>query len=123
MRAILAAVVIVVVSSAAHAQTRESVIDLSALGWGTLEIPEPIETDGDLATREWLIRSTDTSRFRVVAERAGTLCAGAWFNPQPHTLTHVSLRRVGVVHKLLVRDTWNGANAVTIVSLNTPACR
>lgn len=121
MRLIFAALVIAVASNVS-AQTVESTIDLSSLGWGALDMPEPIETDGDLSTAEWLIRSQVTNRFRVVAVRSGRLCAGAWFDPRPHPLVQVAVRRVGMLHKLLIRDTYAGSDAVNIVTLITPSC-
>lgn len=107
----------------ASAQTVESKIDLSSLGMGRIDMPEPIETDGDFTTREWLIRSLETNQFRVVVERDGQACAGEWFDPRPHPFASVAVRRVGVVHKLLVRFSLSGSDAVTVVALDTPVCR
>lgn len=121
MRAILALAFASLMLVPASAQTVESTLDLSALGWGGIDTPEPIETDGDFTTREWLIRSYETNLFRVVAERGGTICAGPWFNPKPHMFAPVALRRLGVTHVLLVRAV--AQEVVTIVRLDTPSCR
>lgn len=105
-------------TSPVFAQTVEAVLDLSALGWGAVNMPDPIETDGDFSTREWLVQSATTGELRVVAERNGVLCTGTWFRPSSHIFITVALRRVGVVHKLLVRDRDN----TRIVALDTPDC-
>lgn len=120
MRAILALAFASLMLVSASAQTVESTLDLSALGWGGLDTPEPIETDGDFTTREWLIRSYETNLFRVVAELGEGLCAGPWFQPKSHPFSPVALRRVGLTHVLLVREV--GRDVVTIVRLETPAC-
>lgn len=115
------ALVFVLLSSPVFAQTVEGTLDLSALGWGALDAPESIETDGDFATREWLIRSLDTNRLRVAAERPSGLCAGPWFSPRAHPFAQVWTERIGLVHKLLVRSSI-GANVVTVIALDTPTC-
>jgi hypothetical protein len=120
--AVVAAFVVVAVS-VGSAQTVESTLNLSSLGWGNLDTPRSIETDGDFSTREWLISSADTGLWRVVAERAGGICAGPWFNPlngaNPFG-TVLDVQRVGLVHKLLVRTL--GQNVVTVIRLDTPGC-
>jgi hypothetical protein len=113
----------------AQAQTIESVFDLSVLGWGALDTPQSVETDGDPDTREWLVRPVSQvgrPLFRVVTERGGLLCAGDWFNangPESkfmYPLTLVTVQRVGRFDKLVVRQ--NGSSVVTVVALDTPVC-
>lgn len=118
MRVLIAAVVLTVSSVVVSAQTVESTIDLSALGWGTIDVLEPVETDGDLATREWLIRSMEINQYRVIAERPSGLCAGAWFDPRTKPFSAISVKRVGLLHKILVRD----GTLVTVKALLTPSC-
>ncbi len=114
-----ALVLVLVLSVPVAAQTVETTLELSSLGWGLLDTPHSVETDGDLATREWLIRSLETNRFRVVAERDGRLCVGAWFAPMPTLFGSAALQRIGLLHKLVAR-TFSGT--FTVVSLDTPAC-
>lgn len=118
------------VTAPAGAQTVESTFDLDLLGWGALEPPQAVETDGDVDTREWLIRPAFQAGaaplFRVVTERNGALCAGDWFNANgpeskfTYPLTVVSVQRVGRLDKLVVRQT--GGTVVRIVALDTPVC-
>lgn len=109
-------------------QTIDFTIDLSALGWGELDTPEAIETDGDSSTREWLIRPLNQThpdpQFRVVAIRGAAICASAWFSvtPTPSTnlFLHTAVERVGTVDKLLVRQ--GASQRVDFINLNTPQC-
>lgn len=104
-------------------------MDLAGLGWGALDVPQSIETDGDLNTREWLIRPAVDNwvpMYRVVAERNGAACAGPWFtvpsaDATPTFLgTRLTVQRVGLVHKLVVRRM--GSDLVSVVALDTPVC-
>ncbi len=118
------AFVLALCAAPASAQTVESSIEMDALGWGQLDLPVSVETDGDLATREWLVRRVHIFRapeFRIVAERGGAACAGPWFNaPAADLFTTVAIQRVGLVHKLVTRD--KGASVVHVVALDTPVC-
>lgn len=89
----LASVVAVVVSvGAVSAQGGPTTsVDLSGLGMGVLTMPQAIETDGHPATREWLVRPLFSSQARVVAERAGGLCAGPWFDISSWTVQRIGL--------------------------------
>ena len=122
MRAALA-LLLVLTSSPAFAQTLESTIDLSSLGWGQLDMPLSVETDGDLSTREWLVRSIETNKLIVLAERDGRLCAGDWFVIGKHPFVAMSLQRVGLVHKLFVRDPFAATREVKVLALITPTCQ
>ena len=115
-------VLFVLAASPVFAQTIERSIDLLAFGWGPLDTPISVETDGDFSTSEWLVKTVDgTNRYRVVAERNGAICVGAWFTPSPSPFSAVSLQRVGVTHKLVVRP--YGGTTVTLLSLDTPVCQ
>lgn len=111
-----------------YGQTVESVVDLSALGWGELSMPRAIETDGDLSTREWLVtplvQTYPDPLFRVVALRDGAICASAWFSvtPEPNVPRYVeaSVQRVGAVDKLVVRQ--GASPLIYLVALETPHC-
>lgn len=120
MRVILVAVVLVISSTVARAQTVEAALNIAALGWGDLRTPESIEIDGDFATREWLIRRDN--EMRVVAERTDgrAPCAGAWFIPALGWLDKVSVQRVGVTHRLVVQA--YPYDEVVIVRLDMPVC-
>ena len=117
MRVVLCVLLLSVTSLA---QTKEGTNELSGFGWGRINPPISVETDGDLGTREWLIHSLDTGAYRVVVERgAGGPCVGPWF-----TVTHplqfglVSVQRVGIVHKLFV---YYPNGTLDRFSLDTPA--
>ncbi len=112
----------------AHAQTVETIIDLDVLGWGELDLPKAVDTDGDTDTREWLVRPlsqwSGQPMYRVAAIRDGRVCAGPWFHVAPDPtlplFVDVSLQLVGRTHKLVIRQ---GANPkVTIMTLDTPSC-
>lgn len=122
-------VALLLMAAPAGAQTVEATLDLTALGWGELDTPQSIETDGDLSTREWLIRpvvNAGVPMFRIVAERDGRACAGPWFNANgsdaafSFLTTLTSVQRVGLVHKLVVRQM--GSSVVTVLALDTPVC-
>lgn len=118
MRGFVLAVAVVLAGATMAAQTVESVINLSAFGWGPISIPQAIETDGDLTTREWLVRRLFAADMRVVAERNGGICAGPWFVPS--TLNNTStVQRVGLVHKLVSQ---RSDGRVEIMSFDTPHC-
>jgi len=117
MRGFVMAMVVVVAGATMAAQTVESVIDLTSFGWGPLTVPQSIETDGDFATREWLVRRAFSPEMRVVAERGGTACAGPWFTPTTNGTT--SVQRVGVIHKLI---TQLPDGRVEVTALLTPSC-
>jgi hypothetical protein len=120
MQRFVMACALVVAAATASAQTVERVIDLGGLGWGRLEVPTGIDTDGNPQTVEWLIQSLDTYQYRVVAERNGAICAGPWFAAGTSLFQAVRLEKVGPTHKLLV--TTMGAATVTQIALLTPAC-
>lgn len=120
MKSLLTACVLVASLVTVSAQTIDRVLDLSALGWGRLESPKGIDTDGNPATIEWLIQSLDTFQYRVVAERNGGICAGPWFSAGGNLFQVTHLEKVGPVHKLLV--SVMGANQITQIALLTPSC-
>lgn len=120
MKLTAAFVLALVTATAAAAQTTSSPIDLAAFGWGNLDTPQGIETDGNTATVELLFRNLDTGMYRVVALRGSAVCAGAWFNPVSAPFSSATLTQIGPVHKLLVRV--YGSAVLTMVSLDTPAC-
>jgi len=123
MQALTVACAFVLSATVLAAQTIESTLDLSALGWGPIETPIAVETDGDLTSREWLIAHTHTGQWRIVAERPGRLCVGQWFSPlfggTPFD-TIAQVQRVGMIHKVVIRRI--GSDVVTMVRLDTPAC-
>lgn len=102
------------------AQRIERTIDLNGLGWGRLGQPAPIETDGNLATIEWLVSNLDTGQLRVVTETP--FCAGPWFDPRQTPFQSVEIKRVGLVHKVFLVNAF-APGVTTIMSLDTPACR
>ena len=117
-----ALLVLVFSASTASAQTVEATLDMTALGWGPLSLPQLVETDGDLSTTEWLLTRPSTTRIlanemRVVAERNGTLCAGEWFAAVPIGALS-SVQRRGLTHVLVVKD----GTSAKIVRLDTPVC-
>lgn len=120
MRAVLVALVLAASSAIAHGQTVEATLDTQSLGWGAVDTPRAVETDDDLSTREWLIRSADTGMWRVAAERPDGLCAGAWFAVTTHPFTTVTVQRVGLNHKLVMQAMGDGR--VTVIRLDTPRC-
>ena len=83
-------------------------------------MPKGIETDGNPNTIEWLVQSLETYQYRVVAERAGGICAGPWFQAGTTLFQAVRLEKVGPTHKLLV--TTMGSPQVTQIALLTPSC-
>lgn len=120
MKVFAACAVAVLLFVPVSAQTVDRVIDLGSLGWGRLEVPKGIETDGNPATTEWLVQSLDTYAYRVVAERNGGICAGPWFQAGTTLFQAVRLEKVGPTHKLLV--TTMGAAQITQIALLTPSC-
>lgn len=105
----------------AAAQTLGPSMDLAAFGWGNLDTPQGIETDGNPATVELLIKSLDTpGQVRVVALRNGGFCAGPWFTPATALFSNGTVTRIGNVDKILVRT--YGSPIVQSVDLNTPVC-
>lgn len=121
MRLLCAALFVLLVSPVS-AQTVESSIPLNTLGWGAIDLPVSVETDGDFSTREWLIRRANffAAEFRVVAERDGKVCAGPWFTPPVSSFSTVDIQRIGVVHKIVAKSA--GSDVVYVVSLDTPIC-
>lgn len=124
-RAALALAVLFVCSPAsAPAQTVERTIDLSALGWGTIEAT-PAETDGNTQTEEWVAHSYDTNQWRVVAVRPEGLCAGPWFLPPgvgTNPFIGVEIITVAGRSKLKVSGGVY-AQTFTLIALSTPDCQ
>ncbi len=80
IRAIIGAVLVVLATVMARAQTTTAVLPLPA-SWGAVEVERFIETDGDPATVEVLIWRYSDFQWRIVAVQAdGALCAGPWFS-------------------------------------------
>lgn len=120
-------------ASAASAQRLERTIDLSALGWGHLEEPVDIDTDGNPATNEWLLVRLPQSfsdvnvvltEYQVVAERPSGLCVSGWFSVSAKPFgTKVRVIQRGGISKLQVFEgAWFGIRPVSIWSLDTPPC-
>lgn len=126
------AFVLVASASVASAQAIEQVIDLAGLGWGAITA-QPIDTDANPSTDEWLVQPASDPRplkFRVVAVRNGRLCIGDWFFPRLN-LHGFALLDGYTVEKREGRDKliflmhfgmpeWR---ELTVVSLDTPECR
>lgn len=117
-------VLVLALATPAVAQTVTSVINLDDLGWGPLETPRPIDTDGSPFTTEWLVQSIATRAFRVVALRNGSVCAGDWFSPRDlafgHPFTSSTVQRLGMTDHMLITSVGNPR--VVVVRLNTPDC-
>lgn len=105
--------------SASAAQTVERMIDLSALGWGTV-VEHAIDADGNPHTEEWAIESLETHQWRVVAVRSGVICAGPWFTPAGFVPFFTSARpiTIGGATKLRVGT----QTQFRIVRLDVPPC-
>lgn len=113
----------------AAAQTTALLVDLSTLGWGTIAA-ESIDTDGDDATREFLVEQIGPFQFnlgertyRVVAVRGG-LCLSDWFTVRTGPEKPL-LKRVAGHAILEVQGRFAGAFAnqpLINVTLETPAC-
>lgn len=101
-----------------HAQTAVASIDLVALGLARTDI-QPVDTDHNPWTQEWLARSWDTNLYTVIAQRT-QVCVGAWFDPRPHLFSTVTVSRVGTVDMLLVRSPFD--NVLRLIALHTPSC-
>jgi hypothetical protein len=132
MRCVLAAVAFSLFAVPATAQTVERTIDLSALGWGKLTKPLPVDTDGNPATREWVVQSADfdngrLGHWRVITERAEGLCVGDWFDPRrtpsssAHLVTEDGRDKLIVSHGSILSFGTDGR--YDIVRLDTPRCR
>lgn len=102
------------------AQTVEARLDLDTLGWGRIDTPRAVNTDGSELTVEWLIRSSVTGMYRVVATNGASLCAGEWFSATAGVAT-VSVQHVGNVDKLVVAPVFGGP--IMVVGLDTPRCQ
>lgn len=118
MRIAATVVFVALLGIALPAQTVERTFDLNALGWGPVSAPLAIETDGDLATLEWLVAKSFSTEKRVVAERNGGLCAGPWFSPTTSLVASIDVRRVGLIHKLFVTE----GTITKQIALLTPTC-
>lgn len=115
--------VLVLFAAPASAQTVEAVLDPLSLGVGAIEVPQAVETDGNEATQEWLIKSVMTLDYRVIAVAAdGRLCMGDWFPARtvPGWFMPPTVQKIGNVHKLVTRDMISGL--ITVVGLTTPQC-
>lgn len=121
MRGFVLTVAMAVLGATLSAQTREAVVSAASLQLGPGEIPQAVETDGDFSTTEWLIRKAFTMQFRVIAiQRDGHACMGAWFTPTTDIFPTITVQRVGLVHKLLIRE--SASDHIVLIALNTPAC-
>jgi hypothetical protein len=127
-------VALLALSSPAFAQTVERTIDVSAMGWGPVQV-HAVETDGDPATEEWLVFQLTWQKpaedkwrrfdlYRVVAVRDGGPCIGDWFDPLPPNSDgiQVTIARRGSVDKLLMHDFAGGTYRLHVVGLTTPVC-
>lgn len=112
------------------AQTIESRIDLSVLNWGTVTA-EPVDTDGDPATPEYLVERTTfdtyagTHDLRVVAVRDGAICPSAWFHVRTLPGEPIRVTRHDRRDRIVVPGRAYGvfgAMPLTIVRLDTPTC-
>jgi hypothetical protein len=144
MTRLLIAAALVLFALPCSAQTVELAVDLASLGVGAIDA-EPIETDGDQATREWLIYGTvselapdndpdvfgnigepathSTPRWYVLAVRSGGHCLGSGFDPRAYGLfPRVAI--VSGVNKLIAVDHTGGQPGIfRVVSLDTPVCQ
>lgn len=123
MTRLILAAAFALLASSASAQTVEATINPLALGFGYIEVPQAVETDGNEATQEWLLKSTTTGEYRVIAVSAeGRMCSGGWFPGRTAVgwFAPPELQKVGGVHKLISRDALNGTIVVT--KLDTPVC-
>ncbi len=119
-RLVMAAMVVALGASVA-AQTQEASIPASALQLNAGELPQAVETDGDFSTSEWLVRRLFAPQYRVIAiQRDGRICLGAWFTPTIDSAPSITVQRVGIVHKLLIREFTS--DQLVVVSLDTPKC-
>jgi hypothetical protein len=129
----LLVVALLTLSSSAFAQTVERTIDVTAMGWGPVQV-HAVETDGDPTTEEWLVsqlpwqwldgRWHRFDLYRVVAVRDNAPCIGDWFDPRPpsNASVLVDVARRGAVDKLLMHDFMDGTYRLHVVSLTTPQC-
>lgn len=111
-------------AASAQGQTVEATLNPLSLGLGFIEVPQAVETDGNEATQEWLLKSTTTGEYQVLAVLAdGRLCKGEWFPGRTAVgwFAPPELQKVGGVHKLISRDALNGTIVVT--KLETPVCQ
>lgn len=122
MRVAVFVACVLAASTAAPAQTVARVVDLTSLSLGLLDTLVPVETDGDLATKEWLVYRVAAGTYQVIAERAPAVCFGTPFRVSRGSVfaAPVTPVRVGLVHKLHVRD--GVAQTLTEVNLDTPPC-
>lgn len=134
MKNILMAAVLVFVAAGAQAQTVVATLELASLGFGRIDTPRLVDIDANPLTREWLIHAKPrpaqqhvairpANRYRVVAEREGRLCVGAWFFAGPVSTAPdatVEVQRNGLVD-MLVANPSDGF--VYGISLDMPACQ
>lgn len=124
MRPILAALALLVASSAA-AQTIEATYPLT--GWGPVQVTA-LELDGKPGTQEWAVRAITygmSERFRVVVVREGRVCVGDWFEVAGTVASGaVSIQTVSGRSKLVLvqRAIFVGENSVRVVAFDRPSC-
>lgn len=97
----LIALVLALTFTAAPSHAQVVSVDLQAAG-----LPDAyyaaVETDGNLATQEWLVHQPFTTwRMIVRVSSDGAVCAGAWFSVDSTWV----LQRVGLKHEF-TRTAW-----------------
>lgn len=125
MRIALAAVFALAAVSAS-AQTIVAVFDLTKFDRGAIVgTPRAIDTDGDPATTEWLVRYEDASVTSIlptyasaVVRTAPDYCVGLSFLGGNEAAPNVVPQLANGVHTLHVRS----ENILTVLSLDTPVC-
>lgn len=102
MKLVLAFVTLLVLAAPAPAAAQVVSVDLSAVGLPNVTYTS-VETDGNLATREWMYAASPFSPWRVVVRVAsnGAICLGTWFSVDGSW----TLQRVGLVHEF-TRTAW-----------------
>jgi hypothetical protein len=125
------AVLLWVAAAPVEAQSVERIIEVNQADWGSFRVT-PIEADGDMQTREWLVVSpqlgelSSNTRLRVVAERHGQMCVGDWFSVSiPGQRWWMTLAWVRVGARDMIQATEFGplgSLRVSLVALSRPAC-
>jgi hypothetical protein len=118
-------VLVALFAVAAQAQQVQRYVDFSGYGWGTVEI-HLIDTDGIISTNEWAVKSTDPNRstynqWRVVAERNGRMCVGAWFSPTVYG-PGVQIISPWFRSRMIVTSGWDASRFYEILLLSPPPC-
>lgn len=122
---------LVAAAASADAQTVERTIEVDQREWGSYRV-KPIEADGNVNTREWLVLSpqigelSSNTRLKVVAERNGATCEGEWFRiTVPGQRWWATWEWVRVGHRDMIQSTEFGPSGklrVSLIGLSVPPC-